>query len=64
MNRTGAIVDVVFRIAPDRGEGRRTGGAGFAGDHAFLLAQPDEVDETLDLDQLIGCSALIFSIRV
>jgi hypothetical protein len=43
---------VFFEVAPDRGEGRCTGGRR-AGQHALLLTKPDEVDKIFDFDQPI-----------
>src|SRR5690348_15529567 len=49
------IVDVVFRIAPDRGKARSTRRGCSADKRPLLLAQTDEVDKILNLgDALLG----------
>src|SRR5207248_11582722 len=46
------IVNVVFRIAPDRGKSRHARRRGGSGQRPFLPAQTDENDEILD--QILG----------
>src|SRR5205807_228858 len=48
------IVDVVFRIAPNRGKGRSTRGRGGAGERPLLLARADEIDKIFDLGDALG----------
>jgi hypothetical protein len=45
------IVDVVFRVIPNRSEDSRTAGGGITGQYALLVAQSQEVYEVLDLVQ-------------
>src|SRR5262249_28707425 len=48
------IVDVVFRIAPDRGERRFAGCCRGTRCGTLLLAQPKEIDEILDFGDAVG----------
>src|SRR5205814_8380444 len=48
------IVDVVVRVAPDRGQSRRARGRSGAREGAVLFARPDEINEVLDLGNPLG----------
>jgi hypothetical protein len=49
--KSKGIVDVVFRVVPDRGEGSRARGGGVTGQSSLLLTQPDEINKILDFIQ-------------